>query len=49
MPFGINTNGRLGSAGNSPYLLDSDDKSDEYSVGVLYLDGTYKYFRYAKR
>lgn len=49
MPFGINTNGRLGQTGNSPYLLDSDDKSDEYNVSVLYLDGTYKYFRYAKR
>lgn len=49
MPFGINTNGRLGQTGNSPYLLDSDDKSNEYSIGVLYLDGTYKYFRYAKR
>lgn len=49
MPFGINTNGRLGQTGDSPYLLDSDDKSNEYSIGVLYLDGTYKYFRYAKR
>ena len=49
MPFGINTNGRLGSDGDSPYLLDSEEKSDEYSVGVLYLDGAHKYFRYAKR
>ena len=49
IPFGIETNGKLGSTGNAPYIDENNVKTDFYNVGIMYMDGKQPYYSYTNK
>ena len=49
MAFGINSNGRLGATGTSPYIECNKEKSDKYNTGIIFLSGREPYIMYASK